>query len=319
MCYNEFMKEYALNYYPNFKCTADKCKHTCCAGWEMCIDEIALQKYRQEKSSFAPTLANGINFKKSKFKADKNGRCAFLNGQGLCEIIINLGEQSLCQVCTDHPRFRSFFDDRVELGLGFCCEEATRLILSFEEKISPVLTKDDGKEQTLGFIQKSVLEFRQSALNVVQDRQKDVNDRINDLLHLCKAKINEKDFGKILKAFRSFEKLDNSWAKRLKSLKDKPFEMDTASSLSTYCEQFLVNGLYRHLSGAEDTLCARARVVALVLSWWIIKAILQNEATGKNPTFELVVDVVRAFSAEVEYSQKNLDKLFALAFRFIKL
>ena len=129
------MKEYLLNYYPLFKCVADKCKHTCCAGWEMCIDKESLEKYKNEKSEFAKTLLYGINLKKSKFNVDKNKRCAFLNHNGLCDIIINLGENSLCQVCRDHPRFRSFFDDRTETGLGFCCEEATRIIFSFDGKI----------------------------------------------------------------------------------------------------------------------------------------------------------------------------------------
>ena len=36
------MKEYVLNYYPEFKCVASKCKHTCCSGWEMCIDKESL-------------------------------------------------------------------------------------------------------------------------------------------------------------------------------------------------------------------------------------------------------------------------------------
>ena len=105
------MKEYVLNYYPKFKCIAGKCKHTCCAGWEMCIDKESLDAYKNEASGFATTLANGINFKKSKFKSDKFGRCAFLDADGLCEIISNLGEKALCQVCRDHPRFRSFFGD----------------------------------------------------------------------------------------------------------------------------------------------------------------------------------------------------------------
>ena len=129
------MKEYVLSYYPNFKCVADKCKHTCCAGWEMNIDSESLSVYKKDNSAFSETLKNGINFKKSKFKCDKTKRCAFLNEQGLCEIIINLGEKSLCQVCRDHPRFRSFFDDRIETGLGFSCEEAAKIILSFKDKI----------------------------------------------------------------------------------------------------------------------------------------------------------------------------------------
>ena len=30
------------NYYMNFKCIADKCRHTCCAGWEIEIDDETL-------------------------------------------------------------------------------------------------------------------------------------------------------------------------------------------------------------------------------------------------------------------------------------
>ena len=142
------MKEFVLNYYPNFKCIASECKHTCCAGWQMNIDEKSLARYAGEKTSFSHALKKGINFRKSQFKADKSGRCAFLNKDGLCEIIINLGEESLCQICRDHPRFRSCFDDRVETGLGFACEEATRIILSYKEKIQPILVSEDNSEKS---------------------------------------------------------------------------------------------------------------------------------------------------------------------------
>jgi len=183
------VKEYIFNYYPRFKCIAQKCKHTCCAGWEMNIDSETLEIYKNDKSSFSSALKCGINYKKSKFKADKNKRCAFLNEQGLCEIILNLGEKSLCQVCRDHPRFRSFFSDRIETGLGFCCEEATRQILSFEDKIEPVLVSDNGASDTLDYNENNVLQFREKALNILQNRELDINQRIDDLLKLCKAKV----------------------------------------------------------------------------------------------------------------------------------
>ena len=94
------MKEYILNYYPLFKCIASECKHTCCACWETDIDNKTLNYYKADNSAFSTTLKKGINFKKSTFKQDKTRRCAFLNDKGLCEIIINLGEEKLCQICT---------------------------------------------------------------------------------------------------------------------------------------------------------------------------------------------------------------------------
>ena len=312
------MKEYVLNYYPEFKCIAGKCKHTCCAGWEMFIDNETLNCYLKDKSHFADKLKSGINLKKSKFKCDKTGRCAFLNDDGLCDIIINLGEESLCQVCKDHPRFRSFFDDRTEMGLGFCCEQSALVILSYKGKIEPVILTDDGKEENLSFNQKNILEFRNKALSIVQDRTESINERLQSLLLLCKADVKESDFKSILKLILSFERLDKSWTRRLKGIKNIPFNQKVDDNLSIYCEQFLVNGLYRHLSIAEDTIWVRAITIGCVISWWVIKSILAKE----NPNdidFELLVDVVRAYSAEVEYSQKNLDKLFAFSKKFIKL
>lgn len=316
------MREFVLSYYSEFNCVAEKCKHTCCAGWKMNVDKDSLESYKNERSSYAETLKKGINYKKLQFKVDKSGRCAFLNDKGLCEIIINLGENRLCQVCRDHPRFRSFFDDRIEMGLGFCCEEATRIILSYKDKITPILVKN-GEENQLDFIQRSILEFRSRALDIVQNRSACINDRIETLLKLCKTDFSPQDFNKIAKVFLTFEKLDKSWTKRLKTIKKKPFVKQTNENLSLYCEQFLVNGFYRHLSEAEDTLSARYRAVACVFAWFVVKAIIDAELTdcddlsGEN--FALIVDIVRAYSAEVEYSQKNLDKFFSFADKFVKI
>ena len=61
---------------------------------------------------------------------DKEKNCPFLNNSGLCEIYINLGKDSLCRICTEHPRYYEWFDGFKEGGIGLCCEEAARIILS---------------------------------------------------------------------------------------------------------------------------------------------------------------------------------------------
>lgn len=312
------MKEYRLNYCQNFKCIADKCKHTCCAGWEMNIDQKTLDLYKNHKSSFSDTLNQGINFKKSKFKADKNKRCAFLNDKNLCEIIINLGENSLCQVCADHPRFRSFFDDRIETGLGFCCEEATRIILSYNDKITPVLTFDDKVNTQLDFTQKNLLEFRKKALEVIQDRKTSINDRIQNLLKECRFDFNSNNIKKIVKTFLCFEIVDITWTKTLKGIKNTLIFRATDEKYSLIAEQFLVNSIYRHLSDAEDTLWVRARTIACVISWWLLLNIIEQNPL-KADDYESIVDIVRAYSVEVEYSNKNLNKLYQFCYKFIKI
>ena len=72
------MREYVLSYYNNFKCIAEKCKHTCCAGWEIDIDEQSLNNYKTSVNAFSEALKQGVNFKKSKFKVDKQKGARFL-------------------------------------------------------------------------------------------------------------------------------------------------------------------------------------------------------------------------------------------------
>ena len=285
----------------------------------MCIDDKTLKAYKSNKSAFSSRLVNGIDFDKKAFRQDRKGRCAFLNQQGFCDLIINLGEKSLCQVCADHPRFRSFFNDRTEMGLGFCCEQATFDVLTFEDKIMPLLIADDGKAESLDFNQTNVLAFRQKVLDVLQDRSISIDDRIERVLKECKASIDDSDFYSIVNRFYNLERLNKSWSRRLELVKKAPFDRTTDKDLELQAEQFLVNAIYRHLWCAEDTVMVRAITITAIISWWLIKAILGLENKGCGFDLDRLVDIVREYSAEVEYSQNNLDKLFNFAYKFIKI
>ena len=130
------MKIYVPNYYLGFNCIADKCKHNCCIGWEIDIDNNTLSYYKKISGPFGDKINNSICCTNGTyhFELDKNERCPHLNSSNLCNIITNLGKDSLCQICKDHPRFRNFFETREEIGLGLCCEEAARIILTNKDK-----------------------------------------------------------------------------------------------------------------------------------------------------------------------------------------
>ena len=65
-------------FYKEFSCIAGACPDTCCAGWQIMIDEKSLQKYRRFKGPFRNRLHNDIDWKEHSFcQYDK--RCAFLN------------------------------------------------------------------------------------------------------------------------------------------------------------------------------------------------------------------------------------------------
>ena len=122
-------------YYKEFQCIASACSDSCCIGWEIDIDEETWEKYHKVDGDFGKRLQENIQtFQEGDgnchcFSMDESQRCPFLNEKNLCDIIINLGEEYLGQICTDHPRYYDWFLDGKECGIGLCCEEAARLIL----------------------------------------------------------------------------------------------------------------------------------------------------------------------------------------------
>jgi len=161
------MKLYAPTYYKDFKCIAGACRHTCCAGWQICIDDETLEKYKKEPFINEQIIYDGGD---AQFRLDRAERCAFLNENNLCELILRYGEGSLCQICRDHPRFRNFWSDGVEIGLGLVCEEAARIILSRKEKMQ--IEVIDGQDETadLPDDEAFLIDYREKMLASVQDK-----------------------------------------------------------------------------------------------------------------------------------------------------
>ncbi len=162
------MNIYAPDYYADFHCIADRCRHTCCEGWEIDIDEESLKKYLALPGAFGDRLRSGISRTGSPHFILNNDRCPLLNQNNLCDLILQCGEESLCQICADHPRFRNYWSDRVELGLGMACEEAAQLILSVNHPMKLILLEGDGLE-TPDKAEAWLMKTRQNLLDGIPD------------------------------------------------------------------------------------------------------------------------------------------------------
>ncbi len=281
------------NYYNKFKCIADRCKHSCCIGWEIDIDDVALKKYNSLKSDFASRLKAHIDLKDSPhFRLDANERCPFLNNQGLCDIITNIGEDMLCQICSDHPRFRNFYEDYVEVGLGLCCEVAAQIILTKKDKTSLNLPTEAA--------QIPILNFREKLFDALQDRTFSIDERVENMLFLVDARLpNNINWYEV---FNGLEKLDNTWNSYLSRIKSG-IETNCDNSLDTAYEQLLVYLIYRHFSDCQYDERVKERVLFAALIYKVIKAM-----NTSNKLTELL-EIARLYSCEIEYSDKNINKI----------
>lgn len=309
------MKTVYPSYYREFHCIADACRHSCCVGWDIEIDEDTAELYRSLSGPFGDRLRAHIDLRETPcFRMDRQGRCPFLDRRGLCEIIKNLGDGALCDICAEHPRFYNVFDERTEVGLGLCCEEAARLILG---QSRPTVLLSDGEES----VTPEAVTMRDRAIALLQQRELSLRQRVQNVLELYGARLPE-DERALLPLLLSLERMDERFGELLRLWQETTDSIDTAAfdcymqDRQTEYEQLLVYLVYRHLSEEEGAYPLAVRAAFAVFCYRLLYklgATIWN-AEGEFP-FEQQVELARLFSSEIEYSDQNPQALMqALAF-----
>lgn len=283
------------DYYKDFHCIAGACRHSCCIGWEIDVDEDSLAHFLAEEGPLGDRLRANIAQEDgcAHFILGEEERCPFLQADGLCEIILQRGEGALCQICADHPRFRSFFTGRTEIGLGLCCEAAAELILSRRE---PMRLVAEGDCPDLPEDEQALLTLRTRLIALAQDRSQPMEARLEQLLALSGLTSPADWVGALL----SLERLDESWTRLLESvpavLPEAPADWEIP------LEQLLCYFLYRHLPGAleDDDVPGRMALCAFAT-----RCVRDAALAAGLP----LAEAARMFSAEVEYSEENIGAL----------
>ena len=293
------------DYYGEFKCIAERCSHNCCIGWEIDIDDKALEFYRSQSGDFGERLrANISNDEPPHFILQKNERCPFLNDKNLCDIITVLGEEHLCGICADHPRFRNELPDRTEMGLGLSCEEAARIIITRREKVCLLGATETDDE---------IIILRDEIIKALQNREKDIFARVGDMFSLFSLPAPEFDMKNRISELLKFERLHDTWGDRLTRLYSL-FDMLDFDSFKEYMqtreheyEQFLVYIIYRHFANAPSLDEAFCRACFAAFSFYLLFCLGAAEyAENSSFSTEFQLEIMRTFSAEIEYSDENL-------------
>ena len=296
------MKLISPKYYPEFRCIADKCRHSCCIGWEIDIDPATREKYRYVSGEFGQRLNASIaDGKVSSFRLGEGERCPMLNANGLCDLITELGEGMLCQICADHPRFRSYFSDRTEIGLGMCCEEAARLVLTQKEPMTLITLEDDGADEALPEDEAELLALRGKLIALVQDGSQALSERLNALLAAVDFTIPERDWEEV---YRGLERLDPKWDACLDGI--APIGAEAPAELQGALANFAAYLLYRHLPGALEDDDVPGRVAFCVLSTRVLAALCAGKP---GCTMADCIEFARMYSAEIEYDEDNVAAL----------
>lgn len=287
------MKLIAPVYYNKFHCIADKCRHSCCVGWEIDIDGDTYDFYKKHNGALKERFEKSISREGvPHFILDNMERCPFLNGNNLCDIYTELGEDALCRICTDHPRFRNFYSNQTEIGLGLCCEEACRIILS-ENDFSLMIIDDDGKASEMTEDEKYLLEIRDNVFSVIGNADLSVYERFERVLRGFGIRVELNNTS--LKAlFSSLEYMENDISLLI---------TDSCNVSDKYLERLAFYFIFRHLSDSLDDGLLAVRVV------FAYACVMAVTAMCESDDFEEICENARIFSSEIEYSEENVDEI----------
>ena len=195
------------HYYDKFVCTAADCPDTCCAGWQIMIDEDSLDRYGKEPGEFGKRLRNSIDWEEECFYQN-NSRCAFLNDKNLCDLYKELGPDALCDTCRMYPRHTEEYEGLRELSLSLSCPEAARIMLSCKDPVRFLEeeTEEEDDFEEFDFMMFSQLEDTRDVLfSVIQDRKipltlrMAVSEQLAQSYQICMEEGREFDIDELLR------------------------------------------------------------------------------------------------------------------------
>lgn len=197
------------DYYSEFHCIADTCEDTCCAGWQIVVDDRALKRYYRESGPYKRKLHAAINWRQKVFRQDRDKRCAFLREDNLCDMYRNLGADSLCKTCRLYPRHIEEFEGVREISLSISCPEVARMLVRRKKPVTFFTIEKEGTEEYEDFepfLYSKLLDARAYLFEILQNRNLPIENRIIMSLGLAYDMENRVSRGRLFECDDVFEK-----------------------------------------------------------------------------------------------------------------
>lgn len=292
---------YAPKYYSNFACIADKCTHSCCVGWDVYIDRLTMEKYRALQSAYADKIRESIcGGDEPRFRMCADGRCPHLDERGLCKIIIDSGEEYLCDICREHPRFYNESARGVEVGLGMACEEAARIILSSDEYGEFVVVGESEDEIEPTEID-AIAEIGR-IYEILSDSHS-YPERLMRIYSEWEVTPDKLTNGEWRELLSGLEYLDPD---HLKTFAEYSSEVFSRGEIDVLLERALGYFVYRHCASARDRSDFRASLGVALFLERLFASVLRHEGVKD---LDGAARVARIISEELEYSEENTDAI----------
>lgn len=333
-----------------FSCLAGACPDTCCAGWEVVLDEETAARYRVLPGKMGARVRQAIEVTdgEENFRL-VNGNCPFLNGQRLCDIQAALGEAALCRTCRQFPRFFHDYGALREEGLSLSCPEAARLIMTAEDGMQLETQQDDALNVTPNDIDAALYmdlrAMRQELTALLQSRShafgermalcvmmaRDAQQRLNrgqDAVTACFAYRNaaycRHRLDEARDAALSGRKVPDIWARWLSEIE----QLERLNPIWTEHMKAMKSAALPALSGVDDeyerlllyyiyryfleSVYDGAAYGTVKMAVWSVAVIRRLHAALHAEEQTRRIELAQLYSREIEHSLDNLEAVRAL-------
>lgn len=246
-----------------------------------------------------------------------------LRSDGLCEIALKFGEDSLGYICKMHPRYINEYSNREEYGVGLACEEAARLIMTDEnpnlyDLKEDVVSETDELAEELIALRKKIIDFvlKNGALGeriagvlrytekispLVANGEYDKAKKVEIKRKPIKNERSVSNIKEMLEIFKSLEILDEKWLKMLDNIK-----LECEAQIVDFdgeLKRIFCYFLYRYfvLYSLDGDMLGAVKLAAVSV------ILLRGLFSGKSQSER--IDIAHIYSKEIEYDDENLDSL----------
>lgn len=317
------IKTFVPTYFDKFRCIAGECPDTCCAGWEADLDDDIIEKYRTVSGELGERIQSSLAKDETDcyiFALCDNGRCPFLNSCNLCDIQAAHGEEFLSKTCAMFPRFYDDFGKIREMGIGFGCPEAARIMLGDDEPFSLEFYEEitDETEDIDEDFLSEIIALRAEIFIILEDKDLSFRKKIEKIFDVVTEfqkeldgdgyvdGIQHRDFDDCIAVLENMEYIKPERMDFVSSLKGKKLSKNTLNLYRSDFEKLMKYYIFRYFLSIGYDYDVVTPVKYGVFSCIVISRIYAYLGT---PDFETRVKIMYSYSKEVEYSDVNMDLL----------
>ena len=284
--------------YHTFQCKADRCENTCCQLWTIDIDETTAKRYHTMTGSLGESLRQAITVddEGSHFIfSKKQPMCPLLNEQGLCKVVLELGEEGLCDTCHMHPRFYKYIEDLELCGVGLSCEASVEL-----------LAEDTQSNQVIFTIEDDDGEFSSNERLGIHNVFELLAFDIDSARFQYTPNPNAQYYTELLELYGTTEPIDEEWTTQINVLSHDIDKL--IASVQTYIsthDMGLFNKVFQYILYRQIDMLADYSLEAIrSYAKDAVEYILMTSATDG-----LALKQIARWSQQIEYDEDNVELL----------